>query len=65
MDSMINRYTADRKPRSDDAYTPHGEAGKRPDRAVVVYARLPRGVSGDIMIGGIEGSLRRIAQYDY
>lgn len=67
MDSMINRYTADRKPRSDDAYTPHGEAGKRPDRAVVVYAQRCReafpGV--DIMIGGIEGSLRRIAQYDY
>ena len=67
MDSMINRYTADRKPRSDDAYTPHGEAGKRPDRAVAVYAQRCReafpGV--DIMIGGIEASLRRIAQYDY
>ncbi|MFC4158318.1 YgiQ family radical SAM protein [Chitinimonas lacunae] len=67
MDSMINRYTADRKPRSDDAYTPHGAAGKRPDRAVTIYSQRCReaypGVQ--IMIGGIEASLRRIAQYDY
>ncbi|HEY9102776.1 YgiQ family radical SAM protein, partial [Chitinimonas sp.] len=67
MDSMINRYTADRKPRSDDAYTPHGAPDKRPDRAVTVYSQRCReaypGVQ--IMIGGIEASLRRIAQYDY
>ncbi|GHD79259.1 YgiQ family radical SAM protein [Vogesella fluminis] len=67
MDSMINRYTADRKPRSDDAYTPHAAAGKRPDRAVTVYAQRCReaypGVG--VMIGSIEASLRRIAHYDY
>ncbi len=67
MDSMINRYTADRKPRSDDAYTPNAEGNKRPDRACMVYAQRCReafpGV--DVMIGGIEASLRRIAQYDY
>ncbi|MDR3426348.1 YgiQ family radical SAM protein [Silvimonas sp.] len=67
MDSMINRYTADRKPRSDDAYTAGGKSGKRPDRALTIYCQRCReaypGV--DIMAGGIEGSLRRIAQYDY
>jgi uncharacterized radical SAM protein YgiQ len=67
MDSMINRYTADRKPRSDDAYTPHGEPNKRPDRAVTVYAQRCReaypGVG--VMVGSIEASLRRIAHYDY
>ncbi|MDK2125601.1 YgiQ family radical SAM protein [Chitinimonas sp. DQS-5] len=67
MDSMINRYTADRRPRSDDAYTPHGAPDKRPDRAVTLYSQRCReafpGVQ--IMIGGIEASLRRIAQYDY
>ncbi|HSC80738.1 MAG TPA: YgiQ family radical SAM protein [Chitinolyticbacter sp.] len=67
MDSMINRYTADRKPRSDDAYTPDGAAGRRPDRAVTIYSQRCReaypGVQ--IMVGGIEASLRRIAQYDY
>ncbi|MCW3480665.1 YgiQ family radical SAM protein [Neisseriaceae bacterium JH1-16] len=67
MDSMINRYTADKKPRSDDAYTPHGEPNKRPDRAVTVYAQRCReaypGVG--VMIGSIEASLRRIAHYDY
>ncbi|MBB5189737.1 putative radical SAM protein YgiQ [Silvimonas terrae] len=67
MDSMINRYTADKKPRSDDAYTAGGEGGKRPDRALTVYCQRCReaypGV--DIMAGGIEASLRRIAQYDY
>ncbi|WP_083459049.1 YgiQ family radical SAM protein [Amantichitinum ursilacus] len=67
MDSMINRYTADKKPRSDDAYTAGGEGGKRPDRALTVYSQRCReaypGV--EIMAGGIEGSLRRIAQYDY
>ncbi len=67
MDSMINRYTADRKIRSDDAYTPHAEAGKRPDRAVTVYAQRAREAYPDanIVIGSIEASLRRIAHYDY
>ncbi len=67
MDSMVNRYTADRKIRSDDAYTPGGEPGKRPDHAVVVYAQRVREAYKDtpIVIGGIEASLRRIAHYDY
>lgn len=67
MDSMINRYTADLKVRSDDAYTPGGVPGKRPDRAVIVYSQKCREVYKDvpIVIGGIEASLRRIAQYDY
>ena len=67
MDSLINRYTADLKIRNDDAYTPHGEAGKRPDRSVIVYSQRCREAYYDtpIIIGGIEASLRRIAQYDY
>ncbi len=67
MDSLINRYTADLRMRSDDAYTPHGEAGKRPDRSVIVYSQRCREAYYDtpIVIGGIEASLRRIAQYDY
>ena len=67
MDSMINRYTADRKIRSDDAYTPGGVAGRRPDRAAVVYAQRCREAFKEvpIILGGIEGSLRRIAHYDY
>ena len=67
MDSMINRYTADRKPRSDDAYTPHGEGGKRPDRCSLVYAQRCREAFPEvpIVLGGIEASLRRIAHYDY
>jgi uncharacterized radical SAM protein YgiQ len=67
MDSMINRYTSERRIRSDDAYTPHGEAGKRPDRSVVVYCQRLREAFEDapIVIGGIEASLRRIAHYDY
>ena len=67
MDSMVNRYTADKRLRSDDAYTPGGVSGKRPDRAVIVYARRCREAFGDvpIVIGGIEASLRRIAHYDY
>lgn len=67
MDSMINRYTADRKIRSDDAYTPNDEGGKRPDRACVVYAQRAREAYSDVplIIGGIEASLRRIAHYDY
>ena len=67
MDSMINRYTADRKIRSDDAYTPGDEGGKRPDRAAIVYSQRCREAFKDvpIVLGGIEGSLRRIAHYDY
>ncbi len=67
MDSMINHYTADLKKRSDDAYTPNGEPNKRPDRAVTVYTQRCRQAYKDvpIYIGGIEASLRRIAQYDY
>ncbi|MEY2619972.1 MAG: hypothetical protein RL522_2974 [Pseudomonadota bacterium] len=67
MDSMINRYTADRKIRSDDAYTPGDVGGKRPDRASLVYSQRCREAWNDvpIIMGGIEGSLRRIAHYDY
>ena len=67
MDSMINRYTADRLVRNDDAYTPNDEPAKRPDRAVIVYSQLVRAAYKDtpIVLGGIEASLRRIAQYDY
>ena len=67
MDSMVNRYTSDRKMRSDDAYTPNAEANKRPDRAVVVYAQRCREAFSDanVVIGSIEASLRRIAHYDY
>ena len=67
MDSLINRFTADLRKRSDDAYTPGGIAGKRPDRSVIVYSQRCREAYYDtpIVIGGIEASLRRIAQYDY
>ena len=67
MDSMINRYTADRKIRTDDAYTPGDVGGKRPDRAAIVYSQRCREAFKDvpIVLGGIEGSLRRIAHYDY
>ncbi len=67
MDSMINRYTADRKIRSDDAYTPGNVGGKRPDRAAIVYSQRCREAYPEvpIVLGGIEGSLRRIAHYDY
>jgi uncharacterized radical SAM protein YgiQ len=67
MDSMINRYTADRRIRSDDAYTPGDVGGKRPDRAAIVYSQRCREAFKDvpILLGGIEGSLRRIAHYDY
>ncbi len=67
MDSMVNRYTSDKKVRSDDAYTPGGVAGARPDRSVIVYAQRCREAFGDVpvVIGGIEASLRRIAHYDY
>jgi uncharacterized radical SAM protein YgiQ len=67
MDSMINRYTADRKIRSDDAYTPGDVGGKRPDRAAIVYTQRCKEAFSDVpvILGGIEGSLRRIAHYDY
>ena len=67
MDSMVNRYTSDRKIRSDDAYTPNAGPNKRPDRAVVVYAQRCREAYPDanVVIGSIEASLRRIAHYDY
>jgi uncharacterized radical SAM protein YgiQ len=67
MDSMINRYTSDRKIRSEDAYTADGDPNKRPDRALVVYAQRAREAYPDtsIVIGSIEASLRRIAHYDY
>ncbi|MEM8767447.1 MAG: YgiQ family radical SAM protein, partial [Pseudomonadota bacterium] len=67
MDSMVNRYTSDRKIRRDDAYTPHGEGGRRPDRSVIVYSqRLREAYKGiPIVVGGIEASLRRIAHFDY
>ena len=67
MDSMINRYTADRKIRSDDAYSPDNVPNKRPDRAATVYCQRCREAFPDVpvLLGGIEGSLRRIAHYDY
>lgn len=67
MDSMINRYTADKKIRSDDAYTPGGVAGKRPDRASLVYSQRCKEAYSEtpVILGGIEASLRRIAHYDY
>ena len=67
MDSMINGYTADRKIRSEDVYTPGAAGSKRPDRASLVYAQRCREAYKDvpIILGGIEGSLRRIAHYDY
>lgn len=67
MDSMINRYTADRKIRSDDAYTAGGLAGKRPDRVSLVYSQRCKEAYKHVpvVLGGIEASLRRIAHYDY
>jgi len=67
MDSMINRYTADRRLRHDDAYTPDDVGGKRPDRAVIVYSQRCQEAYADVpvVIGSIEASLRRIAHYDY
>lgn len=67
MDSMVNRYTSERKIRSDDAYTPNGAPNKRPDRALVVYAQRAREAYPEttVVIGSIEASLRRIAHYDY
>ena len=67
IDSMVNHYTAAKKRRSQDAYTPGGAAGKRPDRAVIVYSgRIREAAPGvPLLIGGIEASLRRFAHYDY
>ncbi len=67
MDSMVNRYTSDRRLRHNDSYTPGGEGGKRPDRSVIVYSQRCREAFKDvpIVLGGIESSLRRIAHYDY
>ena len=67
MDSMVNHYTASRRLRHDDAYTPEGRAGQRPDRAVTVYCRILKKLYPDIpiVIGGIEASLRRLTHYDY
>ena len=67
MDSMVNRYTSDKKIRTDDAYTPNAAPGKRPDRSVIVYSQKVRQAykKVPIILGGIEASLRRIAHYDY
>ncbi|MCR4616402.1 MAG: YgiQ family radical SAM protein [Clostridiales bacterium] len=67
IDSMVAHYTAAKKKRSEDAYTPGGKAGKRPDRAVIIYCNKIREIYGDIpiIIGGLEASLRRFAHYDY
>ena len=64
---MVNRYTSDRRIRSDDAYTPDGAGGQRPDRSVIVYAQRAREAFTDVpvVVGGIEASLRRIAHFDY
>lgn len=67
MDSLVNHYTSDKKPRSDDAYTPGGVAGARPDRASIVYTQRCREAYPHVpvILGGIEASLRRLAHYDY
>ncbi len=67
IDSMVAHYTAAKRTRSDDLYSPGGKAGKRPDRAVIVYCKKIREAYGDvpILIGGLEASLRRFAHYDY
>ncbi len=67
MDSMVNHYTAARRRRSDDAYTPDGRAGARPDYPTIVYAEALKRLWGDVpvVVGGIEASLRRLAHYDY
>jgi uncharacterized radical SAM protein YgiQ len=67
MDSMVNRYTANKRTRSDDAYTPDGRANARPDRAVTVYSQILKRLYPDIpvVIGGIEASLRRLTHYDF
>ena len=67
MDSMVNHYTAGKRLRHDDAYTPDGKSGQRPDYAVTVYSRILKDLYPDIpvVIGGIEASLRRVTHYDY
>lgn len=67
MDSLVNHYTSDKKPRSDDAYTPGGLAGSRPDRASIVYTQRCREAfpQAPVILGGIEASLRRLAHFDY
>jgi uncharacterized radical SAM protein YgiQ len=67
MDSMVNHYTANKRLRSDDAYSPDGKAGFRPDRAITVYSKIIKGLYPDVpvVIGGIEASLRRLTHYDY
>jgi uncharacterized radical SAM protein YgiQ len=67
IDSMVNHYTAQRKPRSTDAYSPAADSGRRPDRATIVYTNAIKQISKNvpIVIGGIEASLRRIPHYDY
>ncbi len=67
MDSMVNHYTAARRKRSDDAFSPEGQAGHRPDYCTITYCRILREQFGDvpIVIGGIEASMRRLAHYDY
>ena len=67
MDSMLNHYTANRKVRNDDAYSPGGEIGRRPDRATLAYCQRAREAYKGVPIiaGGVEASLRRLAHYDY
>lgn len=67
MDSMVNHYTANKRLRSDDAYSPDGKAGFRPDRATIVYTKILKELWPDVpvIIGGIEASLRRVTHYDY
>ena len=67
MDSMINHYTANKRKRSDDAYTPGGKSGRRPDYAVITYSKILKRLFPDVplIIGGIEASLRRLTHYDY
>ena len=67
MDSMVNHYTASKRLRHDDAYTPDGKAGARPDYAVTVYTKILKDLYPDVpvIIGGIEASLRRLTHYDY
>lgn len=67
MDSMVNHYTAARRKRSDDAYTPNGRAGMRPDYPTIVYSKILKELYPDVPViaGGIEASLRRVAHYDY
>lgn len=67
MDSMINHYTANKRLRSNDAYTPEGRAGQRPDYAVKTYTNILKGIFPDVpvVIGGVEASLRRLTHYDY